>query len=239
MKPYIVGDSVYTLQTQIQKPAKGIGSHDQNAYDKCLHRGCVKIENSFGILKNRWTILKNLNVDVKHAGLVITACCVLHNFCHMNHDICCIGPMYVKTAECKRRNNQSCSQYAHSKLYGSFPCLGLGSQPIPDWYPTGAKVILQVQPIPGWGAPPKLSPAPGSTYSSTLEASGGHLYHPLVMGNRSRAPGKSVWRLGGRRGPGWEPNCIVDVPSPNKSLIKAQKQLVESQCGASLVMTHC
>ena len=29
------------------------------------------------------------------------------------------------------------------------------------------------QPIPGWGAPPELSPAPGSTYSSTLEASGG------------------------------------------------------------------
>ena len=50
----------------------------------------MKIENSFGILKNGWTILKNLNVDVKYAGLVITACCVLHNFCCMNH-IRCIG----------------------------------------------------------------------------------------------------------------------------------------------------
>ena len=32
-------------------------------------------------------------MDVKHAGLVITSCCVLHNFCGMNHDIRCIGPI--------------------------------------------------------------------------------------------------------------------------------------------------
>ena len=95
VKPYIVGDSPYLLQTQNQTPfiAKRIGSQDQNAYDKCLCRGRVKIENIFGILKNRWIILKNLNVDVKHAGLVITTCCVLHNFCHMNHDIHRIGPI--------------------------------------------------------------------------------------------------------------------------------------------------
>ena len=53
----------------------------------------MKIENSFGILKNRWTILKNLHVNVKHVGLVITACCVFHNFCCMNHDIRHIGPI--------------------------------------------------------------------------------------------------------------------------------------------------
>ena len=45
----------------------------------------MKIENSFGNLKIKWTILKNLNVDVKHVGLVFTTCCVLHNFCRMNH----------------------------------------------------------------------------------------------------------------------------------------------------------
>ena len=32
-------------------------------------------------------------MDVKHASLVITACCVLHNFCPMNHDIRRIGPI--------------------------------------------------------------------------------------------------------------------------------------------------
>ena len=49
------------------------------------------IKSNFGILKNRWIILKNLNLDVNHAAFVIIACCVLYNFCHMNYDICCIG----------------------------------------------------------------------------------------------------------------------------------------------------
>ena len=71
--------------------AKQICSDNQNSSDKCLRRGCVKIENTFGILKNKWTILKNLNVDVKHVDLVTIACCVLYNFYHMNHDIHHIG----------------------------------------------------------------------------------------------------------------------------------------------------
>ena len=32
-------------------------------------------------------------MDVKHACLVIIACCVLCNFRCMNHDIRCIGPI--------------------------------------------------------------------------------------------------------------------------------------------------
>ena len=83
------------VSTLLQGPftAKGIGSHNQNAYDKCLRRGRVKIENSFGTLKNRLTILKNLNVNVKHIGLIISACCILYKCCCMNHDICHIGPI--------------------------------------------------------------------------------------------------------------------------------------------------
>ena len=76
VKPYIVGDSTYPLSVQIQKSfiAKRINSDNKNVYDKYLRGGCVKIENIFGIKKNRWTILKNLNIDIKHAILVI-ACC--------------------------------------------------------------------------------------------------------------------------------------------------------------------
>ena len=51
----------------------------------------MKVENNFRIVKNRWIILKNLNMDVKYATLVITTCVVLHNFYHMNNDICYIG----------------------------------------------------------------------------------------------------------------------------------------------------
>jgi hypothetical protein len=86
IKSYIIGDSTYPLLQQIQKPfnAKLSGQEDQDAFDKCLRQRRIKIENTFGILKNRWGILKNLNVDVKYAATVITACCVLHNFWRYN-----------------------------------------------------------------------------------------------------------------------------------------------------------
>jgi hypothetical protein len=32
--------------------------------------------------------LKLLNADLKHATLVTITCCILHNFCRINHDIC-------------------------------------------------------------------------------------------------------------------------------------------------------
>jgi hypothetical protein len=41
----------------------------------------VKIENAFGVLTNRWLILKNLNVGLDMAPKVAIACCVLHNIC--------------------------------------------------------------------------------------------------------------------------------------------------------------
>jgi nitrous oxide reductase len=40
----------------------------------------MRIENAFGILKNKWSILKNLNCDLKYARTIITSCCILHNF---------------------------------------------------------------------------------------------------------------------------------------------------------------
>lgn len=47
----------------------------------------IAIEHSFGILKSRWRILKYINVNsIEKAIKVITACCVLHNFCIINTD---------------------------------------------------------------------------------------------------------------------------------------------------------
>jgi hypothetical protein len=86
IKLYIIGDSAYPILQQIQKPftAKLSGQEDQDAFDKCIRQGRVKIENTFGILKNRWAILKNLNIDDKYAATIVIACCVLHNFCRYN-----------------------------------------------------------------------------------------------------------------------------------------------------------
>ena len=40
----------------------------------------MKIENAFGILKNKFQILNNLNADLKYAPTIVTTCCILHNF---------------------------------------------------------------------------------------------------------------------------------------------------------------
>ena len=53
IKPYIIGDSPYPVLQQIQKPfnVKLSGQEDQDAFDKFISQGRVKIENTFGILK--------------------------------------------------------------------------------------------------------------------------------------------------------------------------------------------
>lgn len=82
-RPYIVGDSAYPLLSFLLKPftAQGTGTVAQNSFDKDMRKGRVKIENTFGQLKGRFHILRNLNVGLQYAGQTIVACCVLHNFC--------------------------------------------------------------------------------------------------------------------------------------------------------------
>lgn len=46
------------------------------------------MEHTFGILKSRWRILNYINVNnIERAIDIITACCVLHNFCYIKHDV--------------------------------------------------------------------------------------------------------------------------------------------------------
>jgi hypothetical protein len=82
-QPYIVGDSAYPMMSFLLKAFnnRATGSPSQNLFDKYLRKGRVKIKNAFGILKNRWQILKNLNVGLNMAPKVAVPCCVLHNIC--------------------------------------------------------------------------------------------------------------------------------------------------------------
>jgi hypothetical protein len=52
----------------------------------------VHIEQSFGILKNRWRILKEIRVRYPHAPATIDACVVLHNYVILHNDIWHIPP---------------------------------------------------------------------------------------------------------------------------------------------------
>jgi hypothetical protein len=59
----------------------------RNTFDSSWRSGRARIENAFGILKKKWSISKNLNGDLKYAPTIITACCILHNFCIGTGDV--------------------------------------------------------------------------------------------------------------------------------------------------------
>jgi len=65
-----------------------------------LSRTRVKIENAFGLLKQRFRQLIQLDfVTVKRSANFIISCCVLHNICIMNNDY-----LDVENEECNERH---------------------------------------------------------------------------------------------------------------------------------------
>ncbi|MCO5608074.1 hypothetical protein L7F22_062279 [Adiantum nelumboides] len=83
IRPYLVGDSAYKPTSFLLKAFKSKARQDlalKNAFDKQIAKDRVKVENAFGILKNRWRILRDLNGSIPFAPNVVIACCVLHNY---------------------------------------------------------------------------------------------------------------------------------------------------------------
>lgn len=85
LRPYIVGDWCYPLLSFLMTPFSWnrTGSPAQNAFDEALMKGRKNVEEAIGLLKGRWRILQDLNVDINHAPQTIVACCVLHNLCQI------------------------------------------------------------------------------------------------------------------------------------------------------------
>ncbi|MCO5601846.1 hypothetical protein L7F22_055971 [Adiantum nelumboides] len=83
IRPYLVDDSAYKPTSFLLKAFKFKARQNlalKNAFDKQIAKGRVKVENAFGILKNRCRILRDLNVNLPFAPNVVIACCVLHNY---------------------------------------------------------------------------------------------------------------------------------------------------------------
>ena len=59
---------------------------DQNVYDENMKKRRVRIENAFGILKNRWSNLRKHKCGGTNVPLIMVACCVLHNLCCIKND---------------------------------------------------------------------------------------------------------------------------------------------------------
>ena len=84
IQPYLLGDAAYPSRPYLLKNFKPSVNDprfkDKKKFDESLNSGRVVIEQDFGALKNRWRILKNLNMDVDRTATITLACCVLHNY---------------------------------------------------------------------------------------------------------------------------------------------------------------
>ena len=83
VRPVLVGSSAYPLFPWLLKPYhESTDDPFEMNFNKQLSSARELIECAFGVLKGRWQILqKRLDSNVAFTNQVITACCVLHNFC--------------------------------------------------------------------------------------------------------------------------------------------------------------
>ncbi|XP_066600111.1 putative nuclease HARBI1 isoform X1 [Prorops nasuta] len=86
--PYVIlGDNAFPLQRHILKPYSLRNmSYDEQIFNYRLSRGRHVVENTFGILANRFRVLLSpMYLPVDKVQIVTLACCALHNFlCHEN-----------------------------------------------------------------------------------------------------------------------------------------------------------
>ncbi|XP_031338792.1 uncharacterized protein LOC116172405 [Photinus pyralis] len=81
--PYtFVADDAFPLSTRIMKPYHSRGlTNERRIFNYRLSRARRVIENSFGILANRFRILLNtINLNPDKVELITLTCCILHNF---------------------------------------------------------------------------------------------------------------------------------------------------------------
>ena len=86
---YIVGDAAYTLTDQVLCPFVGSQreSTNKDAYNYFLSQLRIRIEMTFGLLTNKWRILRtSLSFRMKKSVAILSACARLHNFCLLMDD---------------------------------------------------------------------------------------------------------------------------------------------------------
>lgn len=83
---HILGDPAYPMCRQILKGYVGRNLRvEQESFNVYLSKARMCVEIAFGRLKSRWRILKKrLDLNYEMAPIIITTCCMLHNFLEMN-----------------------------------------------------------------------------------------------------------------------------------------------------------
>ncbi|CAN7942634.1 unnamed protein product [Ixodes pacificus] len=83
-KYHLLGDAAYPLRETLVTPFRDYGTltNQQKSFNTKLSSTRVLIENAFGLLKQRFRQLINLEFPtVRRMSTFIIACCVLHNLC--------------------------------------------------------------------------------------------------------------------------------------------------------------
>lgn len=83
----VLADSAYTLTVNTLTPYSVTTTEQQVVYNNEHAAARVCVEQTFGQLKNRWRILKCLNIEWGvDAALAVLNCCILHNMCKLFND---------------------------------------------------------------------------------------------------------------------------------------------------------
>uniref|UniRef100_A0A3B1IRQ6 Putative nuclease HARBI1 n=1 Tax=Astyanax mexicanus TaxID=7994 RepID=A0A3B1IRQ6_ASTMX len=85
----ILGDAAYPLLPWLMKPypENQQTTQAQTTFNNRLSRARMTVERAFGLLKGRWRcLMKRCDCHISNINNIITACCVLHNFCEVNSE---------------------------------------------------------------------------------------------------------------------------------------------------------
>ncbi|EXX63376.1 hypothetical protein RirG_152920 [Rhizophagus irregularis DAOM 197198w] len=85
---YLLGDSAYPISPFLIPPFKDPSSRKHKKFNQFHSCHRVVIENTFGRLKARFRMLKDLDIKMVKMGVLFTCCAIiLHNFLEINMDI--------------------------------------------------------------------------------------------------------------------------------------------------------
>ena len=84
---HILGDAAYLLREYLITPYRNPQDEGSKKFNQAFSATRVRIENCFGLLKQRFRQLMMLEFwDVSSMSKFIMACCVLHNICLLQND---------------------------------------------------------------------------------------------------------------------------------------------------------